>query len=72
MREHEQVKSLFQEYVKSKRLELKTSQDVVRLKCYGYPNQLRGIIDANPKVKEKFVEIKEGIKSCSSHGGLLV
>lgn len=58
----EQVKSLFQEYVKSKRLELKTSQYAVRLKCYGYPEQLRGIIGANPKVKEKFVEIKEGVK----------
>jgi hypothetical protein len=58
----EQVKSLFQEYVKAKRLELKSSQETVRMNCYGYPTQLRGIIQDNQKVKEKLAELKEGVK----------
>ena len=62
MKEHEQVKSLFAEYVKSKRLELKGAQEIVRMNCYGYPTQLNDIIQDNPKVKEKLIEIKDGVK----------
>lgn len=58
----DQVKSLFEENVRVKRLELKTAQDVVRFRCYGYPGQLREVIQGNEKVKEKLTEIKEGVK----------
>src|SRR5574343_579133 len=59
----EQVKSLFQEYIKSKRLELKTAQETFRLNCYKYQTSLCGIVENDPKIIAKFSEIKKAIKS---------
>lgn len=58
----EQVKSLFEEYIKSKRLELKTAQETFRLNCYNHQTSLREIVENDSKVIARYSEIKKRIK----------